>query len=69
MVSRGVLERWQAGRYEPETAVFGGIDAMAAAHRLLPQTAARFSASPPGLPLGRLEVSMLLCGALMRGLA
>ncbi|MBA9002859.1 thiopeptide-type bacteriocin biosynthesis protein [Thermomonospora cellulosilytica] len=67
LVKEGVLERWWTGRYEPETTAFGGPDGMAAAHALFTADSHAILHPVPGLTLGRRELSMLLCGALMHG--
>lgn len=62
------IASWHPGIYEAETAAFGGLPAMDIAHELF---AADSSAvldllRPPGIPLGRRELSTLLICALLR---
>ncbi|MEU5978952.1 thiopeptide-type bacteriocin biosynthesis protein [Streptomyces sp. NPDC047315] len=69
------LRRWRTGVHEPETAAFGGSDAMDTAHDLfhadsraaLINGAKDVAGNPRGLGLGRRELSVLLCTALLRG--
>ncbi|WP_344547187.1 thiopeptide-type bacteriocin biosynthesis protein [Actinomadura fulvescens] len=67
LADAGQIERWWPGIYEPETAAFGGGTAMAAAHDL-------FHADSHAIlslrrhkhaNLGRRELSVLLCAAMM----
>ncbi|MFI6288270.1 thiopeptide-type bacteriocin biosynthesis protein [Streptomyces sp. NPDC051018] len=62
------LKRWWTGIYEPETTAFGGPAGMTAAHRLfvadsreIPRIDDRHD-----IPLGRRELSVLLCTLMMR---
>jgi thiopeptide-type bacteriocin biosynthesis protein len=65
----GKLDGWWPGIYEPETAAFGGITGMAAAHDLFHADshhvlAYAATAEPP---IARRELSILLCSTLLRG--
>ncbi len=64
----GHFDAWWPGRYEAETAAFGGARAMDAAHRLFGADSRGVLelATQPATELGRRELSLLLCGALMR---
>lgn len=67
-VADGRIARWWPGIYEAETAAFGGPDGMATAHELFcadSRAVLRLVRdSDPGM--GRRELSVLLCGILMR---
>jgi thiopeptide-type bacteriocin biosynthesis protein len=69
LVDAGHLDGWWPGIYEAETAAFGGGQAMDVAHRMFAADSlgtlelARAGSSE----LGRRELSVLLCSALMRG--
>ncbi|HEU0088737.1 MAG TPA: thiopeptide-type bacteriocin biosynthesis protein [Pseudonocardiaceae bacterium] len=73
LVEAGLIERWWQTIYEPESAAFGGPPAIDVAHmlfhadsRYLLDHALRSTAvNEP--PLGRRELSILLCSALLRG--
>lgn len=66
---------WRETVYEPEALAFGGPDGMEASHRLFHADSRSFldyfgrcaSTAPPERRIGRREVSVLLCGVLMRG--
>jgi thiopeptide-type bacteriocin biosynthesis protein len=66
----GHARQWVPGIYEPETAAFGGPDAMATAHRLFHADSRHIIRHlPPGphsSASNRRELSLLLCTALMR---
>lgn len=75
LASRQLIVRWSPGVYEPETQAFGGLDAMRTAHSLfhtdseaiLGYVARRRQPHPhPAGLLGRREVSLIICGALLR---
>jgi thiopeptide-type bacteriocin biosynthesis protein len=64
----GVLRRWRPGIYEPETAAFGGDQAMTHAHTLFgADSRAILDQATDSQPLGRRELFLLLCTTLMRG--
>jgi thiopeptide-type bacteriocin biosynthesis protein len=69
LASGGVITRWLPGVYEPEEAAFGGPEAMAVAHDLFAADSAGVTSLLTGTAtgLGRRELSVLLCGLLMRG--
>ncbi|MEV7778817.1 thiopeptide-type bacteriocin biosynthesis protein [Kitasatospora sp. NPDC088351] len=69
LVADGHLRGWRTGRYEPETAAFGGPTAMEVAHQLFGADSRRILdlADRGEVPLGRRELSVLLCTALLRG--
>jgi thiopeptide-type bacteriocin biosynthesis protein len=73
LAAAGLVERWREGVYEPETAAFGGPEGMRAAHGLFHADSRGVldylgrPAAPPEGTLGRRELSMLLCCALLRG--
>ncbi|MEV4502585.1 thiopeptide-type bacteriocin biosynthesis protein [Streptomyces klenkii] len=62
------LHRWWPGVYEPETAAFGDTEGMRVAHELFHADSRAVLNLPrhQKLPLGRRELSLLLCGTLMR---
>jgi thiopeptide-type bacteriocin biosynthesis protein len=64
----GLIERWRPGIYEPETAAFGGQAGIDAAHDLF-HADSRAILNLPGhgsTTIGRRELSILLCGVLLR---
>ena len=65
----GPLRQWLPGTYEAEEAAFGGPEAMTAAHRLFAADSAAIMRLAAGgkAGLGRRELSVLLCTALLRG--
>jgi thiopeptide-type bacteriocin biosynthesis protein len=75
LMSAGLIERWQESIYEPESAAFGGTAAMDIAHALfhadsrsiLGYVLRPVPAAPDTLTIGRRELSLLLCAALLRG--
>ncbi|KOX23808.1 thiopeptide-type bacteriocin biosynthesis protein [Nocardiopsis sp. NRRL B-16309] len=65
----GHLRRWWTGCYEPETIAFGGSQGMDVAHALFTADS-HFVLTVPEqdhAALGRRELSVLLCSALLRG--
>ncbi|MEO7195866.1 MAG: thiopeptide-type bacteriocin biosynthesis protein [Pseudonocardiaceae bacterium] len=73
LVEAYLTERWWQTRYEPESAAFGGPAAMDVAHALF-QADSRYILDHALRPttvneatLGRRELSVLLCSALLRG--
>lgn len=68
-VPGGPLRQWLPGTYEAEEAAFGGPEAMTAAHRLFAADSAAIMRLAAGgeVGLGRRELSVLLCTALLRG--
>ncbi|MEJ8632422.1 methyltransferase, FxLD system [Streptomyces sp. MS2.AVA.5] len=67
LVSDGTVVSWMPGIYEPETAAFGGAEAMDAAHDLFHQDSRHLLTYLPGRArLGRRETAVLLMSALMR---
>ena len=62
----GVLSRWRPGIYEPETAAFGGSPGISIAHDLhaADSTHTIGYLAQPCPPMGRREMSMLLCTVL-----
>ncbi|MYV98367.1 thiopeptide-type bacteriocin biosynthesis protein [Streptomyces sp. SID3343] len=67
LTHRGVIRRWRPGTYEPETAAFGGDEAMTHAHTLFAaDSRAVLGLTGRPVALGRRELSVLLCGILMR---
>lgn len=68
LVTEARLQRWWPGIYEPETAAFGGPASMAAAHTLFMADSREIQRLPlrTDVPLGRRELSVLLCTTLMR---
>jgi thiopeptide-type bacteriocin biosynthesis protein len=68
LVTDGRIAAWWPGRYETETAAFGGHEAMEVAHRLFHRdSAALLSFLRDGAGLGRRELTVVLCSVLMRG--
>lgn len=68
LVDHGTLHGWWPGVYEPETAAFGGSAGMGIAHELFcadSDNIARLGAEVE-LPLGRKQISVMLCTELMR---
>ncbi|MFI5682307.1 thiopeptide-type bacteriocin biosynthesis protein [Streptomyces sp. NPDC051636] len=63
LTSSGEIKRWWRGLYEPEVPAFGGHGAMAAAHALFhaDSRAILDHATDQPWPLGRRELSVLLC--------
>ena len=74
MALRRLVTRWWPGIYEPETAAFGGSGGMAIAHRIfhadswgiLDYLSRRTTSGLSNQPIGRRELSILLCSALLR---
>ncbi|MGH4019184.1 MAG: thiopeptide-type bacteriocin biosynthesis protein [Pseudonocardiaceae bacterium] len=73
LVEASLIQRWWQTRYEPESAAFGGPAAMDVAHalfhadsRAILDHALRPTAATEAT-LGRRELSVLLCSALLRG--
>ncbi|WP_063797606.1 thiopeptide-type bacteriocin biosynthesis protein [Saccharothrix sp. NRRL B-16348] len=68
LIAAGHVDAWWPGLYEAETAAFGGPSAIDAGHRLFSADSRGVlefaAAGKPGL--GRRELSVLLCGTLMR---
>ena len=69
LATEGHLHRWWSGIYEPETAAFGGPASMDTAHTLFVTDSREIQRLPShqDFALGRRELSVLLCTALMRG--
>lgn len=68
LTERGIIGRWSPGVYEPETAAFGGPAAMDHAHTLFAADSRAildFATQPA--PLGRRELWVLACSAMMHG--
>lgn len=67
LVARGALQGWRPGVYEPETAAFGGPSGMAIAHDLFcaDSTAIAHVGADTDLPMGRKQISVMLCTELM----
>ncbi|MER7986462.1 thiopeptide-type bacteriocin biosynthesis protein [Streptomyces noursei] len=63
------VKRWWPGIYEPETAAFGGTLGIDTAHKLFFADSHEILrlAARPDVALGRREISVLLCSAMMRG--
>ncbi|MFI9783807.1 thiopeptide-type bacteriocin biosynthesis protein [Kitasatospora sp. NPDC051984] len=63
LTASGKVKRWWRGLYEPETAAFGGVQAMNTAHTLFYADSGFILQNPIGRhqELGRRELSMLLC--------
>jgi len=75
LASQRLATTWSAGIYEPETWAFGGTDGMEIAHRFFHTDSTNIltyldSATPPHdpppAPLGRRELTLLLCTTLLR---
>lgn len=67
LASHGVIQRWWTGIYEPETAAFGGDEAMAQAHTLFAaDSRAILGLTATPAALGRRELWTLMCATLMR---
>lgn len=67
LMSQGHVDQWHAGIYEPETAAFGGPAAMDHAHTLFAtDSSAILEMHKNPAALGRRELSVVLCSALMR---
>ncbi|MCC2276171.1 thiopeptide-type bacteriocin biosynthesis protein [Streptomyces sp. ET3-23] len=71
LTASGHLHRWWRGVYEPETAAFGDAEGMRVAHELFhADSRAVLNLHRLGeTPIGRRELSLLLCGTLMRAAA
>ncbi|MFJ6569823.1 thiopeptide-type bacteriocin biosynthesis protein [Streptomyces sp. NPDC091292] len=65
LVQAGHLRCWWPGIYEPETAAFGGDTGMQTAHRLFAADSHHIL-NHTGTPLGRRELSVVLCTTMMR---
>ncbi|MFF0630308.1 thiopeptide-type bacteriocin biosynthesis protein [Streptomyces sp. NPDC004296] len=63
------VKRWWPGIYEPETTAFGGTIGIGTAHQLFIADSREILrlAARPDIVLGRRELSVLLCSAMMRG--
>ncbi|MYT68318.1 MULTISPECIES: thiopeptide-type bacteriocin biosynthesis protein [unclassified Streptomyces] len=68
LVQAGHLRSWLRGHYEPEIAAFGGPTGMLNAHLLFASDSQHILnlQGAPQLPLGRREISVLLCTVMMR---
>ncbi|MEU6234466.1 methyltransferase, FxLD system [Kitasatospora sp. NPDC047058] len=69
LAEEGIVERWSPALYEPETAAFGGPEAMDVAHRLFHADSRHLlaRAALPGTPaLGRTESVVVLVSAMLR---
>ncbi|MGW7386617.1 thiopeptide-type bacteriocin biosynthesis protein [Streptomyces sp. NPDC054794] len=68
LVDAGHLQRWWPGIYEPEIAAFGGAASMEAAHYLFVADSREILAlaDHSDMPIGRRELSVLLCTIMMR---
>jgi thiopeptide-type bacteriocin biosynthesis protein len=74
LVARGLVTARTVGVYEPETWAFGGHDAMDVAHQFFHADSATILTYIAGMAtraqpaaLGRRELSLLLCTAMLRG--
>ncbi|WP_323371473.1 thiopeptide-type bacteriocin biosynthesis protein [Streptomyces katsurahamanus] len=69
LTAAGHIQHWWTGIYEPESAAFGGTEGMTAAHQLFHADSHAILTQLHGHQhsLGRRELSVLLCTALMRG--
>lgn len=65
LVQAGHLRRWWLGNYEPEAAAFGGPAGMLTAH-LLFAADSHHILNHADVPLGRRELSVILCTIMMR---
>ncbi|MFE2046717.1 thiopeptide-type bacteriocin biosynthesis protein [Streptomyces sp. NPDC059477] len=67
LVSKGHLQGWWPGIYEPETPAFGGETSMTAAHALFVTDSREIQQMRQrGLTVGPRELSVLLCTIMMR---
>jgi protein-L-isoaspartate(D-aspartate) O-methyltransferase len=68
LAAQGRIAGWSAGIYEPETLAFGGPEAMDIAHELFHHDSRCILASvgQHGSALGRREITVLLCSAMLR---
>jgi len=68
LTTSGLISRWRQTRYEPETAAFGGRSGIAIAHDLFCADSNNILAylRDPKPPIGRRELSVLLCATLFR---
>ncbi|MEO3861334.1 thiopeptide-type bacteriocin biosynthesis protein [Acrocarpospora sp. B8E8] len=68
LAATGQIHRWWPGIYEAESAAFGGDAGVTAAHKLFDADSHAVMALLRGIEkgLGRRELSLLLCGILMR---
>ncbi|WP_432069122.1 thiopeptide-type bacteriocin biosynthesis protein [Streptomyces sp. AA1529] len=71
LVEVGHLSRWWPGIYEPETAAFGGAVGMLNAHHLFAADSHHILSRDgrTDVPLGRRELSVLLCTVMMQAAA
>ncbi|SOD67778.1 thiopeptide-type bacteriocin biosynthesis domain-containing protein [Streptomyces zhaozhouensis] len=68
LTATGRLRHWSTGTYEAETGAFGGPIGMEAAHALFHADSRMIlTTAPRSTPLGRRELSILLCTGLFRG--
>ncbi|MEN8656092.1 thiopeptide-type bacteriocin biosynthesis protein [Streptomyces sp. 21So2-11] len=65
LVQAGHLRRWWPGNYEPETAAFGGTSGMLSAHLLFAADSSHIL-NHADVPLGRRELSVVLCTIMIR---
>lgn len=68
LAAAGHLSRWWPGIYEPETAAFGGEAGMLSAQTLFSADSHHILdlSGRTGVPVGRREISALLCTVMMR---